>query len=200
MRENRQAFTKRWALFCAGKQFTDRDFVYRNRMMQAGDYRGAVYERASVRFCSLFRMNLSGSRILKGGDFTGNGWKDCNFFGADFTGLTMEVESYAQCAAGNSSFRHVRMLEVHGKDCNYAGSRWEKVQMDRCVFERCSFRKAVLVKCVVERTRFRDCILEEAVLEEAELSNVVFENCLFRGLEPEHMKGCIFQGCAFEKC
>lgn len=199
MRRNREAFTKKWALFCAGKQFTEKDLVYRSRIIKDGDFRRNEYERASVRFCSVLNTNLSESRIRNGGDFLGNGWYECHFSGAEFRGLVMDREEYRGCFLGNSVFCRVRMTQIRAKGCNYAGSRWEAAEFNGCTFRECSFRGAVFTGGYMSGTVFWNCVFDKTDMSGLEMRDVTFRECRFYGWTEEKTNGCIFLDCTFEK-
>lgn len=198
MIRNREAFTKKWALFCAGKQFTEEDMVFRGRIWEEEDFRNKDCERASVRFCTLFHGNLSGSRIRFGGDFTGNGWEQCQFTGIDYTGLAMEMDTYCHCMFGNARLSNIQMLEIKAENCSFAGSTWKDVTVRNSTFTDCNFRKVYMEGCMIEKTSFEGCMFDEAVLEGIKYSDVVFKNCRFEERQKEKIKGCIFLECTFE--
>lgn len=195
-----KAFTKWWALFCVKKHNEGNHFVHKSRIIRGEDFRLRKFERTCVRFCSVLNTNLSGSRIQKGGDFTGNGWYGCNFSGVDYSGITMEMEQFEHCVMGNAAFRRVRLLEIQAKDCNYAGSLWENAEFRECVFEQCNFRKVRFSDGMMDRTTFRNCILDGIFFQETRLSGVLFENCLIREWREPDTENCIFRNCTFENC
>lgn len=195
-----KAFTKKWAFFCAGKYDKDRDFACKSRIIREEDFRSREFMRTRVSFCSMLDTNLSASRIVEGGEFTGNGWYRCNFSGIDYSRITMDMEQYEHCSLGNASFRQIQMLEVQAKDCNYAGTLWENAEFQECVFEKCNFRKARFINGRMDKTLFAECILDETVLDGITRSEVSFRNCMFRGWKEEWSKDCIFQNCTFENC
>lgn len=153
-----------------------------------------------MRFCSVLNTNLSESEIPEGGEFTGNGWYSCNFFGVNYSGITMEMDQYEHCVMGNAVFRRVKLLEIQAEDCNYAGSLWENAEFQGCIFEKCNFRKVKFADCIIDKTTFRNCILDETFFHEIRMSGVLFESCLIREWKEEKTEGCIFQNCIFENC
>lgn len=198
MIRNREAFTKRWALFCAGKQFTENDMVFRGRILENCDLRNKECKRASFRFCSLFHANLSGSRIHTGGDFTASRWEDCQFTGIDYTGLAMEMNTFRRCMFGNAKLCDIRMLEIKAKDCSFAGSVWKDAKMQDSIFTDCNFRKVHMEGCRMEGNCFENCIFDK-ILKEAACSEVVFKSCYFMEAEETKAEGCTFLDCTFEK-
>lgn len=199
MIRNRQAFTKKWAFFCAGKQFTENDMVFRGRILENEDFRNRACERASFRFCSVFHGNLSGSRIRTGGDFTGSGWEDCRFTGTDYTGLAVEFNYFRRCMFGNAKLRNIRMLDIKAIDCSFTGSVWKNVEVQDSVFSDCNFRKVRMEGCRLDRTCFERCMFDETALEETVCVEAVFKNCLFMGRQKTELAGCTFLHCTFEK-
>ena len=200
IKSKREALTKRWALFCAGNQFTDKDFVYRGQIIRNEDFRRRYYEKANIQFCSVLHTNLSGSRIRDRGAFIGNGWYGCSFSGSDYSGIRMVMEEYKGCVLGNSVFRYVQMVELQAEGCNYTGSRWYDSEFCKCAFRGCCFRKTGFLRGRIDETTFLDCVFDEALLEGTELSGVIFRNCFFRAQKEERPDGCSFQNCTFEKC
>lgn len=188
-----------WALFCADRKEDGRTLRWKNRIIRGEDLRFREFDQACVRFTSVLHSNLSGLRILNGGDWTGNGWKGCNFFGTAFYGIIMEVELYERCTIGNALFSHAQMLEIHARECNYAGSQWEYSGLEDCRFEACNFRKASFTNGKIERTLFQNCIFDGTILEKTVFSGVIFRNCLFRDCRTGRPEGCVFQNCSFEK-
>lgn len=199
MIKNREAFTKKWALFCAGKQFTEDDMVFRGKILENKDFRNKDCARASVRFCSFFHTNLSGSRIYAGGDFTGSQWENCQFTGADYRGLTVEMDTFSQCMFGNAKLRDIRMMEINGRNCSFTGSIWNNTEVQDSIFTNCNFRKVRMERCRIKKTYFERCVFEEAVLKELRCSDTVFKNCRFSEGQREEIKGCAFLECTFEK-
>lgn len=199
MIKNREAFTKKWALFCAGKQFTEDDMVFRGKILENKDFRNKDCARASVRFCYFFHANLSGSRIYAGGDFTGSQWENCQFTGADYRGLTVEMDTFSQCMFGNAKLRNIRMLDIKAIDCSFTGSVWKNVEVQDSVFSDCNFRKVRMEGCRLDRTCFERCMFDETALEETVCVEAVFKNCLFMGRQKTELAGCTFLHCTFEK-
>ncbi|HBN55582.1 MAG TPA: hypothetical protein DD414_02305 [Lachnospiraceae bacterium] len=190
-----KAFTKRWALFCAGKEFTDKDLVYRSRLLPEADFRKIKTDRASIRFCSVFRSNLSGLWIEKGGDFTGNGWDGCSFFQASCTGIAFTMEIYHGCTFGSAFFYQCRMTACHAEDCNYTGALFQEGEISHSTFEQCIFRGAALARITLKDSVFSGCVFEDLKTEEILCSGVVFENCTFYGDKIQKWEGCTFQNC-----
>ncbi|MBS6398083.1 MAG: hypothetical protein KH452_13210 [Clostridiales bacterium] len=50
------------------------DFVYKDAVMQNGDFRNREFQRAVVRYCSFFQTNMANMVISRGEDLIGNGW------------------------------------------------------------------------------------------------------------------------------
>ena len=190
-----KAFTKRWALFCAGKKFTDEDLIYRNQILTDEDFRQIKTDRASIRFCSVFYSNLSGLCVEKGGDFTGNGWDTCSFFQFACAKTVFTMEIYHDCIFGSASFYKYRITECFVKDCNYTNSLFREGEIRKSKFEKCIFRSAVFQDVTIKETVFSDCIFEEFQAEGVVCSDVIFENCRFCGCKMPKWEGCTFQNC-----
>ena len=179
-----RAFTKKWALFCAGKEFTKEDMLYRSGVIRNENFRKRKYRRASVRFCSALDTNLSESVIREGGDFTGNGWERCVFSGADYADLTMEQEIYASCIFGNARFCGIQMMESQVRACNFTGSSFIDAKISDCIFDRCVFRKTRFVRAQIMKTVFRGCIFDRPQMEGIAVTDTVFQSCFFEGWDP----------------
>lgn len=174
------------------------EFIRKGGIIRSTDYRGRKYDRCSMRFCSVLDSNLSGTAVETGGDFAGNGWIACNFFGARYAGLDVDMEQYEGCSMGGMKLVRARCREIRVKDCGFAGSFFEGVRMQDCFFEECSFRRAHFCGVVMERIVFRRCIFEQTEFCRVRASETMFCECIFYGRMPELEQGYVLQNCLFD--
>lgn len=174
------------------------EFVHRGGIIKNGDYRGREYDRGSMRFCSVLACNLSGTSVRAEGNFAGNGWMACSFFGARYTGLVVEMEQYDRCSMSGIVLEQTCCRKIVVKGCGFAGSVFKEVRLYDSFFEGCSFRRAHFCKINIRNTVFSRCIFEYTEFCQAAASKTVFRECIFYGGMPELKEGYILQNCTFD--
>lgn len=148
-----------------------------------------------MRFSSVLSSNLSGSVIRDGGELTGNGWSDCNFYGSCCRGAALNLERYDRCCMSCMELEQAELCEIKAVDCGFAGSRWKQVHIEDSLFQSCNFKNLYFAESAVTGTVFRECMFDSVVLEQVRLSGIIFQKCVFLGKTEGFPGGCIFQNC-----
>lgn len=159
----------------------EKNWVLKNKILFDQDWHGKLVERVKVRYCSVFRSSLSGVVIGAGGDFTGNGWTSCNFFGVSCKKVRVDMDRYEECAMGNMRLSECNLWEVQAESCSFAGTRWKETVIEDCTFQNCNFRSAQFSDCILRGNRFIRCVFEDAVFDDCTIEENICEDC---GREP----------------
>lgn len=173
-------------------------YICKNKIIKNENRKNRNYEQVWVRFSSILSSNLSGSVLLSGGNFTGNGWIGCSFYGSRLKDVTAELEQYDRCCMSFLEMERARLGEIGASECVFLGGRWRDVHMRDCSFRNCNFRKFYMGNAVIEETMFRECVFDGAVFEQVRLSGVLFQKCVFLGEIKEFPVGGIFQNCLID--
>lgn len=149
--------------------------ILKNQIVADQCWKNVTCTFVRVQFSSIFRTNASYMRITEGGRITGNGWKDCTFFGAHFSGLCLEADRYSECVFGNMCLKNSSFWNVRVEGCNYTGSSWEDTSVETCVFKNCNFRNVRFKNSHFKDNKFINCIFDGAILERCMVSDQEFE-------------------------
>ena len=100
--------------------------------------------------CSLIETEFSGSNIYR-----------CDFFGADFTGVTVKSGGFEKNVITNTVWNRTSFINTHIVDIVIEGTL-ESCSFENCKFTRVTFRNATLIdnffKCkTFKRINFIDC-------------------------------------------
>lgn len=153
------------------------NWILKNEILFDQSWQGKHADRVKVRYCSVFRSNLSGTAIESGGDFTGNGWTACNFFGVSYRKVRVDMDQYEECTLGNMRLAECSLWEVRAKGCSFAGTGWKETVIEDCTFQNCSFRNAQFSGCILRGNRFIRCVFEDAVFDGCTQEQNVCEDC-----------------------
>lgn len=156
------------------------DLVLKDKILQGNDFRGRIFDSAKVRFNSVFESTFAYMQIPEGGNFTGNGWEQCNFFKCDIAGLKMILDRFRRCSFGSACFAEICCDEITVRECFFAGSSLDSAKIDKCRFENCNFREMRICGSVLDRCVFIRCIFDGVSMEESILRGARFTECIFR--------------------
>lgn len=152
-------------------------FSLRGKLLLEKSFRDRRLSRVRIRYCMGISSNLAGVHVDNGGDFTGNQWKSCTFFGLTCKNVRVDMNKYEKCAMGNMRLDGCTLWEITADECNCAAGIWKDTLIEDCTFRKCSFRNAQFLRCTIKGSRFVDCVFDGAVFTDCILSENRFENC-----------------------
>ena len=125
---------------------------------------------------------------LNRGVYDNCNFRDCNFAGADLSGIRFMDCTFAACDLSNAKVAKSSFQETKFKDCKMLGFHFNSCdQLGLTVrFENCQLDHSSFFQVKLNHTVFLNCSLREVDFSEADLRNTILDQCDLLGAIFDH--------------
>lgn len=146
-----------------------------NNLFKGCSLKEAEFSKSYIKDCDFSGANLTGVNLLKS-----NHIDSCDLSGTDISGSQIQSSSLDNNLFKGSFLRDAKFSKSHLKRCDFWGANFTGVE-----FKSCAFQENKVANAVWNRTAFIDTQITDIIFD-GTMEDCYFENCVFNWVKFEN--------------